>query len=218
MVTPGSPAAYRPPATTAIMAVNVIAFIAQFLTADRITNDGLLFGPLVADGEVWRVVTSGFLHDGLLHIGFNMYALWLFGRVLERGIGTVRFLLVYLASLLGGSVAVLAFNYAVPTLGASAAVLGLAGGIAGVMLARGRPLQNTGLVGLFVINLALPILVPGISFWGHLGGIVAGFVAGGLLAWLPDRAKVPDSGAMGVVGLLIVALFGACLFLASAGI
>lgn len=201
----------RPPLTTALIAVNVVAFIAQNLTGGLITTEGLLWGPGIEQGELWRIVTGGFLHSGLLHLGFNMYALWIFGPNLEKGLGTIRFALIYLAGLLGGSLAVLAFNFDQPTLGASGAVLGLAGGLSAVLWARGINIFRTSLSAILIINLALPLIAPGISFWGHLGGMAAGFVAGGILAWLPNRAGVAESAAKAVAGVFVLALAAAAL-------
>ncbi len=159
----------RPPLTTALIVANVVAFVAQIVSQDLVTEVGLLWGPAVQDGELWRIVTGGFLHSGLLHLGFNMYALWIFGPNLEKGLGSVRFGIIYAAGLLGGSLAVLAFGFTQATLGASGAVLGLAGGLSAVLWARGINIFKTSLSAILLINLALPILVPGISFWGHLG-------------------------------------------------
>ncbi|MDH3296518.1 MAG: rhomboid family intramembrane serine protease, partial [Acidimicrobiia bacterium] len=201
-------AANQSQVTRALIVANVAAFVAQIVTNDRFTTWGILFGPAVEDGEVWRILASGFLHSGLLHIGFNMYALWIFGPALERAMGAFRFGLVYLAGLLGGSLAVLVFNFDQLTLGASGAVLGLAGGLAGALITRGVNIFQTSLGAIFLINLGLPLLVPRISFWGHLGGIAAGFLAALLLTWLPVRARQSQSTALTatvafIVGLLV---------------
>lgn len=198
------------PVTTALIIVNVVAFFAQQAT-DRsggfsLTNWGILFGPLVGAGEWWRIVTSGFLHGGLMHLGFNMLALWSFGPALERALGPARYALAYLASLLAGTVAVLTFNYTTPTLGASGAVLGLAGALTAVLWSQGIKPNQTSLGGIFLINLLLPLLVPRISFWGHLGGIAGGFAAGWLLSWLPVRYRQPASTALGATAGLCLAL------------
>ena len=192
-----------------LIAVNVVAYLAQVATADRLTVDGLLLGPVVADGEWWRVLTSAFLHGSLIHLGFNMYGLWILGQPLEQALGRVRFLLVYLAGLLGGSAAVLAFDYGQATLGASGAVLGLAGALAAVLWSRGISLTQTSLGFVLALNLALPLLATRISFWGHFGGIAAGFAAGWLLSWLPVRfgRSIPESIAA-VAGLCVALLVG----------
>lgn len=179
------------PVTIALLVANIGVFTIQGLVIGdppaTIQRWGLLFGPEVAAGEWWRVVTSGFLHANLLHIGFNMFALWIFGPVLEREIGSLRFALAYAGGLLGGAAAVVHFDYSSPTLGASGAVLGLAGALAAVLWARGVAITQTSFGGIFIINLVLPLLVGGISFWGHFGGIAGGFAAGWLLSWLPER-------------------------------
>lgn len=196
----------RPPIVVGLIAINVIAFLAQQATGGEVTVRGLLFGPSVANGEWWRVITSGFLHGSLFHIGLNMYGLWILGKNLEEGLGRLRFGLVYLAGLLGGSLAVLAFGFTQQTLGASGAVLGLAGALAAVLWSRGISLTQTSLGAILGLNLLIPILIPGISFWGHLGGIAAGFVAGWLVSWLPTRFKQSPQTALaataGFCGLL----------------
>ncbi len=204
----------RPPLTTALIAVNVVAFVAQIFSQDLITELGWLFGPRVQDGELWRIVTSGFLHSGLMHLGFNMYALWIFGPNLEKGLGSVKFGIIYLAGLLGGSMAVLAFNFGQPTLGASGAVLGLAGGLSAVLWARGINIFRTSLSAILLINLALPLIFPGISFWGHFGGIVAGFIAGAILTWLPQRTGMGETSSRLVGVGFSVLLLAASLFIA----
>lgn len=199
------------PVTKTLMAMNVLAFLVQGQVVGdppaTIQRWGLLFGPLVEEGEWWRIVTSGFLHSGLLHIAFNMYALWIFGQVLERAIGSTRFAFAYAAGLFGGAAAVLLFNFDTPTLGASGAVLGLAGALAAVLWSRGIAITQTSLGGIFVINLGLPLLVPSISFWGHFGGIAAGFAAGWLLSWLPDRYNQSMTSTLtATAGLCVVLL------------
>jgi len=207
----------RPPLTTALIVANVVAFVFQLATDGAVTRWGLLLGPSIEFGEWWRIITGGFLHAGLMHIGFNMYALWIFGPTLEKGIGTFRFALVYLAGLLGGSLAVLLFDFNQATLGASGAVLGLAGGLAGVLMTRGVNIFQTSLGAIFGINLALPILFPGISFWGHAGGIIGGFVAGLALTWLPERSGVADRAAGVAAATFVVVLFAAALFIGQNG-
>ncbi len=162
-----------------LIAVSVIVFVAQLVSGSgRATQGdvfyrGVLFGPLVADGEVWRIVTSGFLHLDPIHIAFNMYALYIFGPPVEKALGAVNTLLIYVGGLLGGAAAVLMFNFGTPTAGASGAVLGLAGSLAVLFKLNGVSLRQSRLGGLFLLNLALP-LFTNISFWGHAGGIAGG--------------------------------------------
>ncbi len=216
--TPGNMPSSGITVVKALIAINAVAFLGQLATQDELTVRGWLWGPAVEAGEWWRVITSGFLHGSLLHIGFNMYALWILGNSLEEGIGKVRFLLVYLAGLLGGSFAVLAFDFSSPTLGASGAVLGLAGALAAVLWSRGISLTQTSLGFVLAVNLALPLLVGNISFWGHLGGIAAGFAAGWLLSWLPGRfGRSDQEAASATVGLCAALVVGMGLAAASGG-
>lgn len=211
------PRSDRSPLIIGLIVVNAIAFLAQVATQESVTVDGLLFGPLVADGEWWRIVTSAFLHGSLLHIGFNMYALWILGHPLEEGLGRLRFVLVYLAGLFGGSAAVLAFDFTAPTLGASGAVLGLGGALAAALWSRGISITQTSLGFVLGVNLFLPLLVGRISFWGHFGGIAAGFAAGWLVTWLPVRFGRSVGEAVAATAGLCVALAVAAVALAGRG-
>lgn len=195
--------------TMALLGLNAAMFLLQMASGAGNVNDGLtpqgwLWGPAVAAGEYWRLLTSGFLHANLPHVLFNSWALWIFGPIVESMFGRVRMLAIYLAGLFGGSALVMLFSWTQPTLGASAAVLGLGGAIVGAMTARGVSLRSNNLVGILVINLLLPLLFPGISFWGHLGGIGAGFVAGYLAATFEDR-RTPSQVAYGVLAAVVLA-------------
>lgn len=217
----------KPMATFVIMGLCVFAFLAQMATGGTstrtgtVTRDFVLFGPLIAEGEWWRAASGGFLHGGLLHIAFNMYALYLFGPMLEKALGKVRFVAIYLGGLAGGSLGVVAFNWDQPTLGASGAVLGLAGALAAVLASQGRSIFQTGLGGIFLINLLLP-LIPGfrISFWGHFGGIAGGFLVAGVISQAPKvlgRTAAAQNVAIGLAAALVVVMFGAVLAVANAG-
>ena len=177
------------PVSFSLIVVNALLYAGQLATNEQITNLGLLYGPLIQDGQWWRLATSGFLHGSLLHIGFNMYLLYMLGPQLEQAFGSIRFSLMYLGSLFGGAMAVMLFDWQAPTLGASAAVLGLAGSMGIALHRQGIKPHQSPVFGLVVLNIALPLLVPGISFWGHLGGVVAGILMGYLLIWLPLRSR-----------------------------
>jgi len=199
------------PVTLALIAINLALFAGQFATQDLLTNLGLLYGPAVQGGQQWRIVTSGFLHGGLVHIGFNMYLLFMLGPQLERGFGSLRFSMMYFGSLFGGALAVLAFDFAQPTLGASGAVLGLAGAMFVALWGRGVSPRQSPVFGLVVLNLALPLLIPGISFWGHLGGVVAGAAMAFVLVWIPDRTRTQGSAnSLSQGAALTVILAAAC--------
>ena len=202
-------------ATMTLLVLNAVLFLAQMATGAGSLNDGLtrsgwLWGPQVADGEYWRLLTSGFLHANLPHVLFNSWALWIFGPLVEQMFDRWRMLGIYLAGLFGGSALVMLFNWDRPTLGASAAVLGLGGAMVGAMTARGVSLRSNNLVGILVINLLLPLLFPGISFWGHLGGIVAGFLAGYSVSTLRTRRAPDSTTAVALAGIVsALAVLGA---------
>jgi len=204
--------ARRPPVTVTLIAVNVaVFFLDRAILIDGLTlrQRGFLFGPLVQTGEWWRVVTAGFLHADLLHLGFNMFLLWILGQNLERLLGSARFAVIYLAGLLGGSLAATLFDFSSGGLGASGAVLGIAGALVAVLWSSGRSIRETPLGGLLLLNLALPLLSPQISFWAHAGGALGGFVAGWLLLNLPGRLRNTDNAGVAVVSGLCALLLAA---------
>lgn len=173
------------PATVVLIAINVIAYLIEVGSgAGGINNPGgtvvsdfALRGISVADGEWYRLVTGGFLHASLIHIGFNMVLLFMLGRMLEPSLGTPRFLALYFASLLAGAFgALLLTDPVVSTVGASGAVFGLIG--AAFILARGRGMDALAaeLGFLIVINLVFTFGASNISIGGHLGGLVGGAV------------------------------------------
>jgi membrane associated rhomboid family serine protease len=145
--------------------------------AGAVINDFALRGFSVADGEWYRLVTGGFLHASLIHIGFNMVLLFMLGRLLEPALGTPRFLALYFASLLAGAFgALLLTDPLISTVGASGAVFGLIG--AAFILARGRGMDALAaeLGFLIVINLVFTFGASNISIGGHLGGLAGGAI------------------------------------------
>jgi membrane associated rhomboid family serine protease len=197
------------PVSLALIAINALLYLAQLGTQGNLTNLGLLYGPAVQDGQWWRLLSSGFLHGSLLHIAFNMYLLYMLGQQLERNLGSARFTLMYFGSLAGGALAVMLFDWNQPTLGASAAVLGLAGALGVALHERGVKPQQSPIFGLVLLNLGLPLLVPGISFWGHFGGVLAGMLLGYLVVWLPARATGASTVNTLSLGAAAVVLVGA---------
>ncbi|HEY4777965.1 MAG TPA: rhomboid family intramembrane serine protease [Solirubrobacterales bacterium] len=174
------------PATIVLIAINVVAYLIEIAGGPGGLNnpngsvivDFALRGVSVANGEWYRLVTGGFLHESLFpHLFFNMLLLFLLGRLLEPALGTIRFVALYFASLLAGAFgALLLTDPAAFTLGASGAVFGLIG--AAFVIARGRGMNAlAGELGfLIVINLAFTFGAANISIGGHLGGLVAGVV------------------------------------------
>ena len=163
---------------------------------------GALYGPLVAQGEVWRLVTSGFLHAGFLHLLFNMYALYILGSLLEPVLGKLRFGLVYFVSMLCGSFGALLITPNSPTVGASGAVFGLMAAAIIVLRHRGVDLMATGLPIWLGINLLLTFTIGGLSVGGHIGGMIGGALAAIVLFELPARVRLPRVGADVLVAAL----------------
>jgi len=181
----GTPGFESTPATYILIAINAIVFLVEIasgaggLFSTKITQfiaDFGLYGPLVAEGEWYRLVTNGFLHLGILHIGFNMFLLLVLGRLLEPALGTPRFLILYFASLLAGSFGALVLDPNSLTVGASGAVFGLAAAV--FVIARGRGMNElAGEIGfLIVFNLVWSFVVPHISVGGHIGGLIGGAI------------------------------------------
>jgi membrane associated rhomboid family serine protease len=206
----------EPTLTYVLIGINVALQVGAVLTGGGLLGPGGLIGigavsrPEVAEGEIWRVVTAGFLHAGLLHLFFNMYSLYILGGMLEPVIGRLRFGLIYGVSLLAGSFGALLLEPYGRTVGASGAIFGLMGAAVVVMRRRGISPMESGL-GLWIgLNLAITFAVPNISIGGHLGGLVGGAVAAFLLFELRDRARVPAALANAlVVGLGALAVTGA---------
>lgn len=205
----------RPLVVPALVVVNSGLFLLTVLQAASLSNNyrsslfnaWVLFAPEVVAGEWWRLVTAGFLHYGPVHLVFNMLALWFIGRDLELTLGRARFAAVYLVSLLGGSAAVLVLGAVdVPVAGASGAVFGLMGGLAVVLRRLNRPPGPV--LTLIAINVAISVVIPGISLLGHLGGLVIGAAATAVLVYAPRPrpARWQLTGILGLVVLLLLVI------------
>jgi len=158
----------------------------------------------IANGQYYRLLTAMFVHYGLLHLATNMYALWIFGRPLEAMFGPVRFLAIYLVCGLGGNVAVYLLAPGEPSAGASTAIFGLFGVFFFVL--RKLNQSVTGLIPILVINLVISF-VPGISLWGHLGGLATGALVGYGMSHAPQarRSQIQAAIIIGAVVILGVA-------------
>ncbi len=221
--------------TKAIIGINIAVFVVGFLLAgtsgnpltssgSSLTTEGALVvsrcvegftqgGNLictdqigVAEGEWYRLITSGFLHSGLLHIAFNMYFIWMFGQLLEPSLGRLRFGLLYFVSLLGGSIG--AMLYSGPqtlTVGASGAAFGLLG--AALVVSRLRRIDSltNDLLMIAVLNFAIGF-IPGFNI--SIGGHVGGFIAGGIAGWIAFGPLARNRAAVvAVLSVALVALF-----------
>lgn len=177
-------------------------------TSAELFQHWALWPPAVAFGQWWRLLTSGFLHIGPIHLAFNMIALWVIGRDLETVLGRGRFVGVYLVSLLGGSAAVFLFGDPERGVaGASGAVFGLMGGLAVMLLRLRLPLGPA--ITVIALNVVISFL-PGISLLGHLGGLVVGAAATAALVYAPRQGRTAwQAGALlGLAVLLVVLIVG----------
>jgi membrane associated rhomboid family serine protease len=178
---------------------------ASGLGTDVIHRDGALSRGTVADGDVWRLVTSGFIHAGLGHLLFNMLSLWVLGTLLEPVVGRVRFVLIYFVSLLAGSFGALVAQPVGYTVGASGAIFGLLGAAIVVLRARGVNPMESGLVFWLGFNLLFTFTISGISIGGHIGGLVGGTLAAILLYELAPRLRLPFGAAAALIAAIGVA-------------
>jgi membrane associated rhomboid family serine protease len=172
------------PATFVLIALNAAVFLAEIATGgggltiggSSLLIDFGLFGPSVAEGEWYRLLTCGFLHSSLIHIGFNMFALYFLGRLLEPSIGTPRFVAVYFAALFGGAFGALLLDPNALTVGASGAIFGIFGATFVIARGRGFDAVASSIGVILLINLALSFGSARISLGGHLGGLAVGVI------------------------------------------
>ncbi|MEV6096373.1 rhomboid family intramembrane serine protease [Nocardia sp. NPDC051981] len=214
----------NPYVTYSLITINVIVYAVTALQAhslmdnqrSRLFYDWVLVPAFVGDGGWVRVLGSGFLHYGPIHLLANMFALYVLGPYCEVALGRGRFVAVYLASLLGGSAAVTALSDPLTaSAGASGAIFGIFGAVAVIML---RTRQNlTQIAVLLVINLIITFSVPGISIWAHLGGLLAGTVATTGILYLPRWLGIRETrtalniGWAAVAGVALLAVLATVL-------
>jgi len=212
-----------PVVTQALIAINVIVFLAETATSAPLGGGlqgwvlvhGTLWGPLIShQHEYWRIVTSGFLHDGLFHILVNMLSLYFVGSALEPAIGRANFLAVYAASLLAGAFGALLFEPGAPTVGASGAIFGIFGALIVVARSRGISIWQSGLGVVLVFNLLFSVSVRGISIGGHLGGLAAGLITGALITELAERRRMQG---LAWAGCAVIAIGSVAAAIAVAG-
>jgi membrane associated rhomboid family serine protease len=214
------------PATVALIGINILVYLVTVYQGFGVSQPGgslfewgQLVGSDVADGDWWRLGSAMFLHGSLLHLAFNMVALWIVGMVVEQALGTSRFLLVYVVSGLAGSAGALllpiarsgggfVFDYQPDraTVGASGAIYGLFGALLILEYVATGTLAGQAMA-LIAVNLAISLVIPGISIGGHLGGLIGGTLA--TYAIIRTRAQ------MAALGPTIAVLVGAvCVALA----
>ncbi|MCY4654948.1 MAG: rhomboid family intramembrane serine protease [Dehalococcoidia bacterium] len=188
-----------PYVTWLLLGANVIVYLLTELmggstAAEVLIRLGAMESWLIASGEYWRLFSAMFLHSGLIHLGFNIIGLLIFGQQLERLYGYSRFLVIYILAGLAGSITSYVFNLsATPNaigVGASGAVFGILGALVAFFLSNrgllGKMGRQTliGLLALAAINLAVGFAMPGIDNFAHIGGFVGGFLLG--MAFSPN--------------------------------
>ena len=169
--------------TYILIGINVIMFLLQFLfnMNEELINKYALYGPLVREySEYYRLITCGFLHADILHIGFNMYALYILGNQLESYLGRLKYVIIYFFSLILGSLMSITFSGTTSySIGASGALFGLMGSLVAFgyyyRVYLGEALKNQ-IIPLIVFNLMLGFIIQGIDIFAHIGGLIAGFL------------------------------------------
>lgn len=191
--------------TYALIGISLAVFVVitatnpDTLTTSRIVRSPGEFGQddiglargFLRDGQWYRLVTSGFLHFGPIHLAFNMLLLFQLGQLLEPAVGRLRFVLLYVAALLAGSAGAMLLQPDAFHGGASGAVFGLMGAAAVAMHRRGINIFSTGLGTVLLLNLVLTFSIRGISIGGHLGGVIGGAIAGWFML-APNWRRTPE--------------------------
>lgn len=198
----------RPVVTYVLIAVNVAMFVLQTASTE-LERQLVLWTPGIAHGDLYRLLTAAFLHYGVAHLLFNMWALYVVGPQLESWLGRTRFVALYLLSALGGSVLVYLLSPVnAATAGASGAIFGLFG--ATFALARRLNIDVRWVIGLIVLNLAFTFLAPAlgsqpISWQGHVGGLVTGAAVGWAYAYAPRAHRALIQSGVSVAVLVLFA-------------
>jgi membrane associated rhomboid family serine protease len=216
----------EPTVTYAIIAINVAVFVISSIAGGglaevslgggTINQHGWLDAPDIATNhEYWRLVTSAFLHAGILHVGFNMLLVFFIGRIIEPVIGHWQFLALYVVGIFAGAAGALVFSPLAATVGASGAAFALMGGTLIISRERGGGLDQQLLL-LIGLNLLFS-LRPGISIGGHIGGLIGGLLAGFVIVHLGERRRQIGASVAACAGLTVVAV-AVCVVAAQAGL
>lgn len=211
----GGRAVTTPRVTWALLIINVLAYVAETASTEWVLTNFMMNAYEVGyHGEWWRLITGAFLHQplggggwALTHIVFNMWALYAIGPELERRLGSARFLALYLLAALGGSVAVYLFGIA--AVGASGAIYGMFAAL--FVLAKKLGYNAQGVLWLIGANAVITFVVPGISWQGHLGGLITGALVAAVFAFAPDRknrSAIQWGGCAAVLIVLVALVLG----------
>jgi rhomboid protease GluP len=207
--------------TQIILGINVAVFLGMALSGSTVMDFpvrelvtwGANVGALTFSGEWWRLLTSVFVHGGLLHIAFNMWCLWNLGALCESLYGRWTYIAIYLICGVGASLASAAWHPYTPSVGASGAIFGLAGALITAFKLGEFSVPRSALsgtlrsLGAFVVyNLIFGAIIPGIDNTAHIGGLVTGLIVGALIALIaPQQDQVPRRAAIFVVMILALA-------------
>jgi membrane associated rhomboid family serine protease len=199
--------------TKMLIAINVLIYLITAVQGaglnapgGRLFNDMFLYGPFVAHGDWWRLITAAFLHASVLHIGLNMYVLWIIGSPVEQYLGRARFLGLYFVSGLAGSAGALVLTPTALTVGASGAIFGILGALLIIEWQTTGRLAGNAMTWI-VINLALSFVISNVSIGGHVGGLIGGILVTLAYAnWGRGHAAYGKIGVAGLVGLVAVAV------------
>ncbi len=194
--------------TTILVAINVVLFLLMYKenpaallnpSTDLLLRAGADYGPLFAHGQLWRVLTCGFVHIGILHLVLNMLALSSIGSVVEHQVGVLKYLLIYFISMIAASLLSLYSHPYVISAGASGAIFGLLGCQLLMLLALSRQMPKAQLISALLSDLimiglyfAIGSFFPQIDNFAHLGGLSGGIAAGLALMPLSSRSKMPN--------------------------
>lgn len=197
--------------------MNVLLFLWVTVGSTVLTNGGAINSReldmalsqyFIDNGEWYRLISSGFLHYGLIHVGMNMFLLWQLGQLLEPALNRGRFMLLYFAAMFGGSAGALALSPDALTGGASGAVFGLMAAAAVGLQQRGVNPMKTGIGGTLLLNLLITFTIPGISIGGHVGGALMGAAVGyAMLEPRWNRTAAWIAWATPVVGMVASVVF-----------
>ncbi len=192
--------------TRFLIFINVIAFLWEIRVAgpgmlsafgggniDQVLQEGSLYPAAVLQNhEWWRILTSAFLHGGIIHIGVNMFSLWVLGQFIESIAGSTRMFIIYMLSLIGAGLGVIYFSPPEAyTVGASGAIFGLFGALFAIGFKLGKPGMQLvrDNIGILVLNLFMTFTIASISKSAHIAGLITGFVVTYLIYFPPRRVQ-----------------------------
>ena len=204
--------------TKALVGINVVIYLITAINAGSLINPDpgasiysnfALRPAFVANGDWWRLASSMFLHYNVIHIAFNMWALYVIGQPLETMLGRLRFLVVYVLAGFGGGVLSFALGpVGESASGASGAIFGLFGAF--FVILRRRNLETGGILGVIVVNLILSFTFANIDWRGHVGGLIVGAAVGAVMSYAPatpTRDRVQAAGCLAVAVVVAAAGF-----------